>query len=134
MAKTAAPRGNWLSRRYAGLPLLVWLASGLLLILPLLVGGWLWYGRAGDHGQSDESMATEETSDSADTTAVAEPPHDAKPATPAKPKVSPKNDRKPPPRKKPARPADEPSGPSPLDGLDKLMPDAGAAKPDPKGT
>jgi len=133
-ARPAAPRGNWLSRRYAGLPLLVWLASVLLLILPLVVGGWLWYGRSGDHGQSDESTATEETTDTADTTTVAEPPREAKPATAVKPKVPPKNDRRQPQRKKSTKTTDEPSGPSGLDNLDKIMPDAGAAGPDPKGT
>jgi len=125
----AASRVSWLSRRYAGLPLLVWLASGLLLILPLLVGGWLWFGRSGDQGPSDESMQTEEKGDAT----VTQTPPATKPAAAAKPKVPPKPDRKPPPRKKPLKPADEPSGPSPLDGLDKLMTDGPSATPAPGG-
>jgi hypothetical protein len=131
----AALRVSWLSRRYAGLPLLVWLASVLLLILPLLVGGWLWFGRSGDHAQSDESMQPDATSDAADTAPVKTPTPQAKPAAKGKPKVPPKPDRGgPPPRKKPAKTADEPSGPSPLDGLDKLTPDGASAAPAPGGT
>jgi len=138
-ASPAATRGPFLSRllsrRYAGLPMLVWLASVLLLVLPLLVGGWLWFGPAGGQPQGDESTEATEMPTDAESASVEEPlpkPKQKSPAS-AKPKPPPKPDRRPPAGKKPAKPADESSGPSPLDGLDKLTPDSGAATPAPSG-
>jgi hypothetical protein len=120
-----------LSRRYAGLPLLVWLASVLLLVLPLLVGGWFWFSRSGGQPQGDE--ATEMPTD-AESASVEEPLPKPKPVPSTKNKQPPpKRVQRPPPRTKPAKPADESSGPSPLDGLDKLTPDGGAATPAPSG-
>jgi hypothetical protein len=132
-ARPAAPRGTLLSRRYAGLPLLVWLASALLLVLPLLVGGWLWFGRSGGQPQGDESPDAMELPADAESASVDEPPPKPKPkpAASAKPKLPPKPDRRPPAGKKGAKSADESSGPSPLDGLEKLTPDGGAATPAP---
>jgi len=134
-ASPAANRGPFLSRllsrRYAGLPLLVWLASVLLLVLALLVGGWLWFSRPGGQPQGDE--ATEMPTD-AESASVEEPLPKPKPVPSTKNKQPPpKRVQRPPSRTKPAKPADESSGPSPLDGLDKLTPDGGAATPAPSG-
>ena len=60
-----------------------------------------------------------------------EPPPKPKPVPAVKSKPPPKRDQRPPPRTKPAKSADESSGPSPLDGLDKLIPDG--AKKTPNG-
>jgi len=109
-APRAAARGSWLSRRYAGLPLLVWLASGLLLAVPLLVGGWLWVGRSGQQAPADDVMESTNVPADADRSAGEEPIAKAKPK------------RRLQPGKKPVKPSDEPSGPSPLDGLDTLTP------------
>jgi hypothetical protein len=122
-----------LSRRYAGLPLLVWLASVLLLVLPLLVGGWLWFGPAGGQPQGDESTDAMELPADGENASVKEPlpKPKPKPAASAKSKLPPKPDRRPTARTRTTKPADESSGPSPLDGLDKLTPDSGAATPAP---
>jgi serine/threonine protein kinase len=128
----AAGRGTWLWRRYAGLPLMVWLASGLLLILPLLVGGWLWVGQSAEQPQEDESVEATEAAAVADGSVGEEPSMPPKPAPEVKNKPSSKPPRKPTPRKKPTKSAEEPSGPSPLDGLDSLAPDGAAAKPAPR--
>jgi len=123
----------WLSRRYAGLPLVVWLASGLLLIL-LLVGGWLWFSRSGGQPQGDESTDAMDVPTDAERASVEAPPPKPKPVPSRKTKLPPpKRDQRPPQRTKPAKSADEPSGPSPLDGLDKLTPDGGATTPAPSG-
>ena len=133
-ARPATARGPWLSRRYAGLPLVVWLASGLLLILPLLVGGWLWFSRSGGQTQGDESVEAMEVPTAAESAAVEEPPPKPKPVPSRKTKQPPpKRDQRPPQRTKPAKSADESSGPSPLDGLDKLMSDGAATTPAPSG-
>jgi hypothetical protein len=58
----------------------------------------------------------------ADGSAVEEPIAKAKPATAVKTKPSAKSKSRPPAGQKPAKPTDEPSDPSPLDGLDKLAP------------
>ena len=130
-----APRGPFLSRRYAGLPLLVWLASVLLLVLPLLVGGWLWFGRSGDQPQADDLSEAAEMPTDGENASVEEPlpKPKPKPSASAKPKLPPKPDRRSSAGKKAEKPADEPSGPSPLDGLDKLTPDSGPATPAPSG-
>jgi hypothetical protein len=128
-SKPVVSRSAWYARRYAGLPLLVWLASVLLLILPLLVGGWLWLGHSGDHVDTDEATDATELPADADGSAIAEPPRETKPATPSKNKPAPKPDRRPPPRKKQAKPSEESSGPSPLDNLESLAPEGSAAKP-----
>ena len=110
---------------------MVWLASVLLLVLPLLVGGWLWFGPAGGQPQGDESTDAMELPADGENASVKEPlpkPKQKSPAS-AKPKLPPKPDRRPPPRTRPAKPADESSGPSPLDGLDNLTPDSGPATP-----
>ncbi len=132
-ASPAAHRGPLLSRRYAGLPLLVWLASVLLLVLPLLVGGWLWFGPAGGQPQGDESTDAMELPADGENASVKEPlpKPKPKPAASAKSKLPPKPDRRPTARTRTTKPADESSGPSPLDGLDKLTPDSGAATPAP---
>ena len=134
-ASRAAPRGPFLSRRYAGLPLLVWLTSVLLLVLPLLVGGWLWFGRSGDQTQGDDLSEAAEMPTDGENASVEEPlpKPKPKPSTSAKPKLPPKPDRRSSAGKKADKPADEPSGPSPLDGLDKLTPDSGPATPAPSG-
>ena len=121
-ATRAAASSSWLSRRYAGLPLLVWLASGLLLAVPLLVGGWLWVGRSGQQAPEDDVVEATDMPTDADGSAVEEPSAKAKPATAVKTKPSAKSKSRPPSRKKPTKPTDEPSDPSPLDGLDKLTP------------
>ena len=121
-ATRAAASSSWLSRRYAGLPLLVWLASGLLLAVPLLVGGWLWVGRSGQQAPEDDVVEATDMPTDADGSAVEEPSAKAKPATAVKTKPSAKPKSRPPSRKKPTKPTDEPSDPSPLDGLDKLTP------------
>jgi len=125
-----------LSRRYAGLPLLVWLASVLLLVLPLLVGGWLWFGPAGGQPQGDESTDAMELPADGENASVKAPPPKPKQKSPAsaKAKLPPKPDRRSSAGKKATKTADEESsGPSPLDGLDKLTPDSGAATPAPSG-
>ena len=132
-ASPAAPRGPFLSRRYAGLPLLVWLASVLLLVLPLLVGGWLWFGRSGDQPQGDESSNAMELPADGENASVKEPLPKPKPVPAVKSKPPAKSSRRPSQGKKTEKPADEPSGPSPLDGLDKLTPDSGPATPAPSG-
>ena len=121
-APRAAASSSWLSRRYAGLPLLVWLASGLLLAVPLLVGGWLWAGRSGQQAPADDVMEATDVPRDADRSAGEEPIAKAKPGTTVKTKQSAKPKSRPPPGKKPTKPTDEPSGPSPLDGLDTLTP------------
>ena len=121
-ATRAAASSSWLSRRYAGLPLLVWLASGLLLAVPLLVGGWLWVGRSGQQAPGDDIVEATDMPTDAEGSAVEEPIAKAKPATAVKTKQSVKPKSRPPTGKKPAKPTDESSGPSPLDGLDKLTP------------
>ncbi len=130
-ARPAAPRGPLLSRRYAGLPLLVWLASVLLLVLPLLVGGWLWFGRSGGQPQGDESTDAMELPADGENASVEEPLPKPKPVPAVKSKPPAKSSRRPSPGKKPEKPADEPSGPSPLDGLDKIMSDGAATTPTP---
>ena len=136
-ASPAAPRGPFLSRllsrRYAGLPLLVWLASVLLLVLPLLVGGWLWFGRSGDQPQGDDLSEAAEMPTDAESASAEEPLPKPKPVPAAKSKPPAKSSRRPSQGKKPEKPADEPSGPSPLDGLDKIMSDGAAATPAPSG-
>jgi serine/threonine protein kinase len=121
-ATRAAASSSWLSRRYAGLPLLVWLASGLLLAVPLLVGGWLWVGRSGQQAPGDDIVEATDMPTDADGSAVEEPIAKAKPATAVKTKPSAKSKSRPPAGQKPAKPNDEPSDPSPLDGLDKFAP------------
>jgi hypothetical protein len=64
---------------------------------------------------------------------VEEPLPKPKPVPAVKSKPPAKSSRRPSPGKKPEKPADEPSGPSPLDGLDKIMSDGGAATPTPNG-
>jgi cytoskeletal protein RodZ len=120
-----------LSRRYAGLPLLVWLASVLLLVLPLLVGGWLWFSRSGGQPQGDESTDAMELPADGESASVEEPPPKPKPVPAVKSKPPAKSSRRPSPVKKPEKSADEPSGPSPLDGLDKIMSDGAATTPAP---
>jgi len=132
----AVHRGPLLSRRYAGLPLLVWLASVLLLVLPLLVGGWLWFGPAGGQPQGDESTDAMELPADGENASVKAPPPKPKQKSPAsaKAKLPPKPDRRSSAGKKATKTADEESsGPSPLDGLDKLTPDSGPATPAPSG-
>jgi eukaryotic-like serine/threonine-protein kinase len=121
-AGPATGRGSWLSRRYAGLPLVVWLASGILLALPLLAGGWFWFGRSGQHTDADATLEATELPADADGSAVEEPSPRAKPTPAVKSKLPPKPPRRPSSQKKPAKADDEPSGPSPLDDLDKLAP------------
>ena len=128
-----APRGPFLSRRYAGLPLLVWLASVLLLVLPLLVGGWLWFGRSGGQPQGDDLSEAAEMPTDGENASVEEPLPKPKPVPAVKSKPPAKSSRRPSQGKKPEKPADESSGPSPLDGLDKLTPDSGPATPAPSG-
>jgi hypothetical protein len=110
---------------------LVWLASVLLLVLPLLVGGWLWFGRPGGQPQGDESTDAMELPADGESASVEEPPLKPKPVPAVKSKPPAKSSRRPSQGKKPEKPADESSGPSPLDGLDKLTPDGGAATPAP---
>lgn len=131
--RPAAPRGPLLSRRYAGLPLLVWLASVLLLVLPLLVGGWLWFGRSGGQPQGDDLSEAAEMPTDAESASVEEPLPKPKPVPAVKSKPPAKSSRRPSQGKKPEKPADEPSGPSPLDGLDKIMSDGAATTPAPSG-
>ncbi len=131
--RPAAPRGPLLSRRYAGLPLLVWLASVLLLVLPLLVGGWLWFGRSGDQPQGDESTDAMELPADREGASFDEPPPKPKPLPAVKSKTPAKSPRRPSAGKKSEKPADEPSGSSPLDGLDKIMSDGAATTPAPSG-
>jgi len=121
-AGPATARGPWLSRRYAGLPLVVWLASGLLLAVPLLVGGWFWFGHSGQQTHGDDTLQEADLPAETDRSVVEEPSPRAKPAPAVKSKLPPKPPRKPPLRKKPEKADDEPSGPSPLDNLDKLVP------------
>ena len=133
-ARPAAPRGPFLSRRYAGLPLLVWLASVLLLVLPLLVGGWLWFNGSGGQPQGDESTDAMELPADGENASVKEPLPKPKPVKSKKTEQPPpKKGRTPPPRTRTTKTVDEPSGPSPLDGLDKLTPDSGPATPAPSG-
>jgi serine/threonine protein kinase len=121
-ASPAVPRGPLLSRRYAGLPLLVWLASVLLLVLPLLVGGWLWFSRSGGQPQVDEATDAMELPADGENASVKEPLAKPKPVPPTKNKQPPPKRVQKPPRTKPDKSADESSVPSPLDGLDKLTP------------
>jgi hypothetical protein len=118
----ATPRGSWLSRRYAGLPLAVWLAGWLLLAVTLLVGGWFWFGSSGQPTQGDEVQGKAELPADADGSAAEEPVVESKPRPDSKKKLPPKPTSRPPLRNKKAKPTDESSGPSPLDGLDKLGP------------
>ena len=131
-ARPAAALVLWLSRRYAGLPLVVWLASGLLLIL-LLVGGWLWFSRSGGQPQGDESTDAMDVPTDAESAPVEEPLPKPKPVPAVKSKPPAKSSRRPSQGKKPEKPADEPSGPSPLDGLDKIMSGGAATTPAPSG-
>ena len=118
----AIARGSWLARRYASLPLVVWLASGLLLAGGLLVGGWFWFGSSGQPTQGDEVQETAELPADTDGSATEEPVVESKPRPEAKKKLPPKPTSRPPLRNKKAKPIEESSGPSPLDGLDKLGP------------
>jgi serine/threonine-protein kinase len=114
----AAPvNREWLWRRYAGLPLLAWLVAGLLLTIALAVAGWLFFGRTHEVSTDDgASDATATIDDSSETAAEEDVP-------PAKPKgTAKKPPRRPPPVKKREKPADDPGGPSPLDGLKGLTP------------
>ena len=116
---TAAVGGQeWLWRRYAGLPLLAWLAAALLLAVAVAVAGWMLLGSSGERTADDETFDTtiEESGEAAPEKPV------SRPAPKASAKKPP---RRPQPGKKPAKPAVESSGPSPLDGLDRLAP-AGA--------
>lgn len=117
----AAGGREWLWRRYAGLPLLVWLAAALLLAVALAVAGWLFLGRSGEQSTDEETSDTTATIDETSETAAEPPVPQATPKLPAK-----KPPRRPPPGKKREQPASEPSGPSPLDGLKTL----GTAAPD----
>jgi len=78
--------------------------------VPLLVGGWLWVGRSGQQAPADDVMESTNVPADADRSAGEEPIAKAKPK------------RRLQPGKKPVKPSDEPSGPSPLDGLDTLTP------------
>jgi len=100
----ATARSSWLSRRYAGLPLLVWLASGLLLAVPLLAGGWMWLGRSGQQDPGDDVVEVTDVTVDTDASAVEEPIAKPKPTPDAKKKLPPKPARRPPPGKNPAKP------------------------------
>jgi serine/threonine protein kinase len=117
----AATKGRqWLWRRYAGLPLLVWLASALLVAIPLVLAGWLFLGRGDSHSEGDESSESSAVGEATEATVVEEPPPEPTPGV--KSKAPPKPDRRPSRRPNRGQPADEPSGPSPLDGLNSLVP------------
>jgi eukaryotic-like serine/threonine-protein kinase len=119
----ATVRCSWLFRRYAGLPLMVWLAGGLLLASGLLLGGWLWFGSSDQPTPGDEVQGTTELPLDTDGSATAEEPIvESKPKPDGKKKLPPKPTSRPPLRNKKPKPTSEPSGPSPLDGLDKLGP------------
>ena len=113
---------EWLWRRYAGMPLLVWLAAALLLAVALAVAGWLFLGRSGEQSNDEETSDTTATLDESSETAAEPPVPQATPKLPAK-----KPPRRLPPGKKREQPASEPSGPSPLDGLKTLGTDAAPA-------
>ena len=117
----AAGGREWLWRRYAGLPLLVWLAAALLLAVVLSVAGWLFLGRSGEQSNDEEASDTTATIDESSETAAEVPVPQAKPKLPAK-----KPPRRPPPGKKREQPASEPSGSGSLDSLKTL----GTAAPD----
>jgi serine/threonine protein kinase len=119
----ATARGPWLSRRYAGLPLLVWLASGLLLVSGLLLGGWFWFGSSRQPTQGDEVQDATDLPADTDSSAAEKPVVESKPRPAAKKTLPQKQPRRTPQRKKPASTTGEPSEPSALDGLDKLGPD-----------
>ena len=109
---------------------MVWLASVLLLVLPLLVGGWLWFNGSGGQPQGDESTDAMELPADGENASVKEPLPKPKPVKSKKTEQPPpKKGRTPPPRTRTTKTVDEPSGPSPLDGLDKLTPDSGPATP-----
>ena len=123
----AAPGGqSWLWRPYARLPLLAWLVLALAVAAALAVAGWLFLGGSGEPSRGDESSGVAGPGDAAEEPVLEEPLPKEKPVPAAKNKPTPKTERRPDQRKKLPKPADEPSGPSPLDGLDRLVPDGGA--------
>jgi hypothetical protein len=90
--------------------------------LPLLAGGWFWFGRSGQHTDADATLEVTDLPADAGGSAVEEPSPRAKPTPAVKSKLPPKPPRRPSSQKKSAKADDEPSGPSPLDNLDNLAP------------
>jgi serine/threonine-protein kinase len=132
-ARSAIP--GWLSRRYGGLPLAVWLAAALLLTCILVVAGWLLLGGSADTTQGDDASEAVEAVDDNAAFPIERPPLGKKNRL-IKPKTgSPKtSSTKPQPgaSAKPRKPSpdQEPAGPSLLDGLGAIQPDKPPVQPD----
>jgi serine/threonine protein kinase len=108
---------DWLRRRYLRLPLPAWLAAALLAVVALAVAGWLFIGQPSEEATEAETSEVSETIEDSSSTAIDEPAAQEKSKPAAKKPI-----RRAPARKKPEKPADEPSGPSPLDAIKDLAP------------
>ncbi|MFM9196162.1 MAG: hypothetical protein ACKOWG_10550 [Planctomycetia bacterium] len=96
---------------------MAWLAAALLSAAAIGVAGWLFLGQPGEEATEADTPETAETIEDSSSSTIAEPAAEEKPKPAAKKPI-----RRFPTRKKPEKPADEPSGPSPLDAFKDLPP------------